>query len=141
MKAVKSIITAAVTLAVIIIFIWWHFTFKIERKEGGILPHGEEGQVYIIKDSNPVFNFKIVYKSPEFSKEIDIRSGDYAVVLFNSSKKELYVYSDPQQMTLRTGGEVSAEEFSFNKPGIWHLMFGGRVFFKYGSHSLTLQKR
>ena len=125
----------------ILLALWWHFTFEIERKEGGILPHGADGQVFIIKDSNPVFNFKIIYRGPDFTKEIEIKSGDYAVILFNSEMKQLYVYSDPQQMTLRASGETSDEGFTFKKPGIWQLMFAEKTFFKQGGHSLSLIKR
>lgn len=140
-KFIKKLISGTITIALLVLVIWWTFSFKIESKSGNVLPHGSSGQVFIIKDNNPLLNFKITYNGPEFSREININNGDYAIVLFNQERRELYIYSDPQQMTLRVSANKTDKDFSFDNFGIWKLMFSNKAFFKHGDHQLTLSVR
>ena len=141
MKTIKKLIGALLTVALVIVAIWWSYSFDIESKGGNVLPHGDEGQVIIIRDDNPIFDFKILYDGPDFSKELSVKSGDYALVLFNAERKDLFVYSEPEQMTLRASSKETNDNFSVDDFSIWQLMLSNKAFFKYGSHTLTLTTR
>ncbi len=130
--------SAVLLLALIIFIIWWTYSFSIERKQGNILPHGATGEVFVIEDNNPLFDFKIVYKGPDSSNELNVKSGDYAIVLFNEERRELYIYSSPQQITLRVSNSQEATNFSLDNFGIWQLMFTNKPFFTYNRLSCAI---
>jgi hypothetical protein len=140
-KLIKKAVSVILLIALLLLAIWWTYSFSIERKQGSILPHGATGEVFVIEDNNPIFDFKIVYKGPTSTKELNIKSGDYAIVLFNEERRELYMYSSPQQITLRISNSTEAKNFSLDNFGIWQLMFTNKPFFKYGNHELTLSVR
>ena len=140
-KLIKKFLSALLTLTLFLLLIWWTLSVDIRSGEGDILAHGAPGEIFIIKDDNPLLDFKVVYQGPDFTRELPIKSGDYALVMFDRGKKELYVYSDPSQMILRVASADNTRNKSFTDFGVWQLMFSSQTFFQHGQHSLTMTVR
>lgn len=123
-----------------VLLLLWHFSVSITEKKGAILQEGASGQVFVFEDNNPLMDFNITYEGPLETKVLRVESGGHAIVLYNADRKELYLYSYPQQMTLPVDG-LAEKDPNAAKPSIWNLMFSKNSFFKLGRHSLTLSKR
>lgn len=136
----RKLIFYGLSTFLFLVLLLWHFSVSLTEKKGSILQDGATGQVFVFEDNNPLMNFKIVYEGPLETKELLVESGGHAIVLYNADRKELYLYSFPQQMTIQVDG-LPEKDPNAPKPSIWNLMFSKNSFFKLGRHSLTLTKR
>ena len=136
----RKLIFYGITFFLFVLLIFWHFSVSMTLKEGEILQEGDEGQIYVFEDNNPVLDFKIIYEGPLETKELSVESGGHAIILYNAERKELYLYSHPEQMTLEVDG-IPEKDPKVPRPSVWNLMFSKNAFFKLGRHSLTLSKR
>ena len=136
----RKLIFYGITSLLFILLLLWHFSVSLTEKNGALLQEGASGQVFVFEDNNPVLNFKITYEGPLETREIKVESGGHAIVLFNAERKELYIYSYPESVTLPVDG-LPEKDANSPRPSIWNLMFSKNAFFKLGRHSLTLSRQ
>ena len=136
----RKLIFYGITFILFVLLLLWHFSISLTEKTGALLQEGATGQVFVFEDNNPLLDFNIIYEGPLESKVLRVESGGHAIVLYNAERKELYLYSFPQQMTLEVDG-LPEKNSNSPRPSVWNLMFSKNAFFKLGRHSLTLSKR